>query len=59
MGLDQLLGKSSLTDMNTQLCIIHAADEISFERAAKIVKTAYTIGGKATELPPVLETITA
>ena len=58
VGLDQLLGKNFRADMNTPLCIIHAQDEVSYERAAKIVKAAYTIGGKATELPPVPETIT-
>ena len=59
VGLDHLLGKNFLCDMNTPLAMIHAADEPSFERAAKIVKAAYTIGGKAKELPPVLEKITA
>lgn len=59
VGLDQLLGKNFLCDMNTPLAMIHAADEPSFERAAKIVKAAYTIGGKAKELPPILEKITA
>ena len=59
VGLDQLLGKNFHAEMNTPLCIIHAADEASYERAAQIVKAAYTLGGKVTELPPVLETITA
>ncbi len=57
VGLDQLLGKNFISDMNTPLCVIHASDEASFARAATIVKEAYTIGAKATELPPVLETI--
>jgi thymidine phosphorylase len=59
VGLDQLLGKNFISDMNTPLCMIHAADEANFNRAAAIVKVAYTIGAKATELPPVLETITS
>ncbi len=59
VGLYQLLGKNFHAEMNTPLCIIHAQDEASFERAATIVRAAYTIGGKVTELPPVLETITA
>ena len=58
VGLDQLLGKNFISDMNTPLCMVHARDEASFNRAATIVKAAYTIGAKATELPPVLETIT-
>ena len=57
VGLDQLLGKNFRTDMNTPLCMIHAADEASFNHAVAIVKNAYTIGTKAAELPPVLETI--
>ena len=59
VGLDQLLGKNFRADINTPLCIIHAQDEASFARAAKIVKSAYTIGGKVTELPPILETVSA
>ncbi len=59
VGLDQLLGKNFHAEMNTPLCIIHAQDEASFARAAKIVKAAYTVGGTAIELPPVLETISA
>ena len=59
VGLHQLLGKNSRADKNTPLCIIHAADEAAYERAAKIVKVAYAIGDTTAELPPVLETITA
>ena len=58
VGLGQLLGKNYRADMNTPLAIIHAADEAAYERAAKIVKAAYTIGDTPLELPPVLETIT-
>ena len=57
VGLDQLLGKNYISDMNTPLCIIHAADEASFVRAAAIVKAAYVVGDKAPEVPPVLEAI--
>ena len=59
VGLDQLLGKNFRADMNTPLCIIHAADEAAFDRAENIVKAAYRIGNTIKELPPVLETITA
>ncbi|MDE2383421.1 MAG: thymidine phosphorylase [Alphaproteobacteria bacterium] len=59
VGLDNLLGKNFRVDMNTPLAMIHAADEAGFARAAAIVKAAYAIGGKATELPPILETVTA
>ena len=46
-------------DMNTPLCMIHAQDEASFERAAKIVRAAYSIGDVVKETPPVIERITA
>jgi thymidine phosphorylase len=59
VGLDQLLGKNARADKATPLAVIHAADEASFARAAAIVKAAYKIGGKAEELPPILETVTA
>ncbi|MCB1435077.1 MAG: thymidine phosphorylase, partial [Alphaproteobacteria bacterium] len=48
VGLSGLLGKGVKVDRDTPLCMIHAADEASFERAAAIVKAAYTIG----EAPP-------
>jgi thymidine phosphorylase len=57
VGLDQLLGKNFISDMNTPLCMIHARDEASFERAARIVKAAYLIGGGAESWPPILERI--
>jgi thymidine phosphorylase len=59
VGLDHLLGKNFRADNETPLAMIHAADEEGFERAAKIVKAAYKIGGTVTELPPILEKITA
>ena len=59
VGLSNLLGKNFRADMNTPLCMIHAQDEASFDRAAKIVKAAYSIGDVAKETPPVIERITA
>lgn len=59
VGLDHLLGKNFRVDSETPLAMIHAADQAGYDRAAKIVKTAYGIGGKMNELPPVLEKITA
>ena len=44
VGLDRLLGKGFRADFETPLCLVHAADEASFERAAAIVKGAYTVG---------------
>ncbi len=59
VGLSNLLGKNFRADMNTPLCMIHAQDETSFNRAAQIVKTAYAIGDVVKETPPVIERITA
>ena len=59
VGLRNMLGKNFRADMNTPLCMIHAADEQCFERAAKIVRSAYTIGDVVKETPPVIERITA
>ncbi|HRX36836.1 MAG TPA: thymidine phosphorylase [Aestuariivirga sp.] len=49
VGLSGLLGKGAAVDATTPLCMIHAADEASFARAAAMVKAAYAIGGA----PPV------
>jgi thymidine phosphorylase len=59
VGLSNLLGKNFRADMNTPLCMVHAQDEGSFNRAAEIVKAAYTIGDVVKETPPVIERITA
>ena len=59
VGFSNLLGKNFRADMNTPLCMIHAQDETSFDRAASIVKAAYTIGDVVKETPPVIERITA
>jgi len=57
VGLDQLLGKNFISDMNTPLCMIHASDEASFERAAQIVKAAYHVGDGTESWPPILERV--
>ena len=44
VGLSELLGKGARVDGTTPLCLVHAADEASFERAAAIVKSAYAVG---------------
>ncbi len=58
VGLDQLLGKGFLVDFNTPLCIIHAQSESDFERAAQIVKAAYTVGESGASGPNIIERIT-
>lgn len=52
VGLAQLLGKGFRADVETPLCMIHAADEASFNRAATIVKAAYSIGDAAPPSSP-------
>jgi thymidine phosphorylase len=59
VGLSNLLGKNFRADMNAPLCMIHAQDETSFDRAAHIVKAAYSTGDAVTETPPVIERVTA
>ena len=59
VGLGNLLGKNFRVDMNTPLCMIHAQNVASFDRAASIVKAAYTVGDVVIETSPVIERITA
>jgi thymidine phosphorylase len=59
VGLQNLLGKNFRADMNTPLCVLHAQDEASFDRAARIVKAAYSTGDVVKETPPVIERISA
>jgi thymidine phosphorylase len=58
VGLDQLLGKGFRADFETPLCLIHAASESDFEKAAAIVKQSYTIGEEGRSWPSVLERVT-
>ncbi len=57
VGLADLLGKGAHTDRHTPLCNIHAADELSFDRAAAIVKSAYVLGDPPAAGPAVIERI--
>ncbi len=57
VGLSSLAGKNTSCDGQTPLCMVHARDEQSFERAAAIVRKAYVIGKGAESLPPILERI--
>jgi thymidine phosphorylase len=58
VGLDQLLGKGFRADMNTPLCMIHAANKTDFEKAAAIVKHAYAVGNEGKSWPSILERVT-
>lgn len=59
VGLDNLLSKGATADFQSPLCTIHAQSESDFDRAAIIVKAAYSIGKKAVSWPIVLERVTA
>jgi thymidine phosphorylase len=44
VGLSNLLGKRARADSGAPLCLVHAADEAGFARAAEIVRSAYVLG---------------
>ena len=54
VGLSQLLGKGAMTDRQTPLCMVHAADEAGFARAAAIVKAAYRLGDAPAPTPAII-----
>jgi thymidine phosphorylase len=51
VGLSGLLGKGARVDGATPLCLVHAADEVGFAKAAAIVKGAYTLGSAPAPVP--------
>ncbi len=57
VGLENLLGKGFFADFNTPLCMIHAQTEADFERAAAIIKAAYTVGEGGKSGPNIIERI--
>jgi thymidine phosphorylase len=59
VGLSGLLGKGDSTGPGMPLCLIHAADEASFLRAASIVKGAYVLGGAPQHSAAVLARVAA
>ena len=58
VGLSNILGKQYRADMNSPLCIVHAQTEDDFERAAVLIRKAYTLGKEAKPWPTILERIT-
>ena len=58
VGLAYLLGKGARADRARPLCVVHAADEDSFNRAADIVRSAYVIGEQGGDQATVLARIT-
>jgi thymidine phosphorylase len=59
VGLCNLLGKNFIVDANTPLCMVHARDQTSFEKAATIIRKAYCVGETVTEVSPVLDRVTS
>jgi thymidine phosphorylase len=59
VGLSELLGKGARADRATPLCLVHAADEAAFARAAEIVKNAYVLGDAPDMRAPVLARVVA
>ncbi len=59
VGLSGLVGKGAKLEAGRPLCLIHAADEGSFARAAEIVRKAYRVGEEPGESATLLARITA
>jgi thymidine phosphorylase len=59
VGLSGLAGKGARLEAGTPLCLIHAADEASFTRAAEFVKKAYMSGEAPGESATILARVTA
>ena len=59
VGLSALLGKGDRVERSTPLCLIHAADEAGFAKAAAMVKSAYAVGEQPAQSATVLARVTA
>ena len=57
VGLTALAGKAASVDKSRPLAIIRARDEVSFERAQKLVRAAYVLGKPKCATPCVIERI--
>jgi thymidine phosphorylase len=57
VGLSNLLGKGFCADFETPLCMIHAQSESDFDKAAVLVKSAYTLGEHGASGPGIIERI--
>jgi thymidine phosphorylase len=58
VGLHSVLGKGFVAGMNEPLCMVHAQTEAEFEKAAALVRGAYTIGENGASGPTIIERIT-
>jgi thymidine phosphorylase len=59
VGLSALLGKGDRVERSTPLCLVHAADEAGFAKAAAMVKSAYAVGEQPGQSSTVLARVTA
>ena len=59
VGLSALLGKGDRAERSTPLCLVHAADEAGFAKAAAMVKSAYAVGDQPARSATVLARVTA
>ena len=59
VGLSALLGKGDRVERSTPLCLVHAADEAGFAKAAAMVKSAYAVGEQPARSATVLARVTA
>lgn len=59
VGLSHVAGKNFKSDFESPLCMVHARDEQSFERAAVLIRNAYHIGEGTPSAAPIIERITA
>jgi thymidine phosphorylase len=59
VGLSGLLGKGARVERSTPLCLVHAADEAGYAKAAAMVKSAYAIGEQPAASATVLARVTA
>ncbi len=57
VGLSHLLGKGFRADFETPLCMIHAQSEADFDKAAALIKSAYTLGENGASGPTIIERI--
>jgi len=57
VGLSELLGKGAPLGRGTPLCLIHAASEDDYARAAAIVRAAYVAGEPPQDTPAVIARI--
>lgn len=59
VGLSALAGKGARLERSSPLCLVHAADEAGYAKAAEMVKAAYALGERPAASASVLARVTA